>query len=86
MNKKEIDDLIMELEDYRNKVMELIDELKDDVEMNIVQSHNRLYKFDNYNDMNQMLIYGQINILSKLYSELQIRKLWWVIKKIRQKN
>ncbi len=86
MNKKEIDDLIMELEDYRNKVMELIDELKDDVEMNIVQSHNRLYKFDNYNDMNQMFIYGQINILSKLYSELQIRKLWWVIKKIRQKN
>jgi uncharacterized Fe-S radical SAM superfamily protein PflX len=75
MNKKEIDDLIMELEDYRNKVMELIDELKDDVEMNIVQSHNRLYKFDNYNDMNQMFIYGQINILSKLYSELQIRKL-----------
>jgi len=86
MNKKDIDDLIMELEDYRNKVMELIDELKDDVEMNIVQSHNRLYKFDNYNDMNQMFIYGQINILSKLYSELQIRKLWWVIKKIRQKN
>jgi len=86
MNKKEIDDLIMELEDYRNKVMELIDELKDDVEMNIVQSHNRLYKFDNYNDMNQMFIYGQINILSKPYSELQIRKLWWVIKKIRQKN
>jgi hypothetical protein len=36
--------------------------------------------------MNQMFIYGQINILSKLYSELQIRKLWWVIKKIRQKN
>ena len=83
MNKKEIDDLIMELEDYRNKVMELIDELKDDVEMNIVQSHNRLYKFDNYNDMNQMFIYGQINIgyLEMMYAGIRAEALWKDIKK-----
>ncbi len=64
------------IEDYRNETMKLIDELYQSVSLDMLNFNNRLYrKNSDVSMMKKMFTLGQIDILSRLSNEQQLRRL-----------
>jgi hypothetical protein len=64
------------IEDYRNETMKLIDDLYQSVSLDMLNYNNILYsKNSDVSMMKKMFTLGQVDILSRLSTEQQLRRL-----------